>query len=86
VSFADLLIVCIIRLSLCPSLSDHYRLTDHYSLTQFRDSYKDLHYSEFEPNKFLLFLKSDESWHGVKKISGLGGFTRKAFIINVFCR
>ena len=30
-SFIDLLIVCIIRLSLCPSLSDHYRLTDHYT-------------------------------------------------------
>ena len=30
-SFVDLLIVCIIRLSLCPSLSDHYRLTDHYN-------------------------------------------------------
>jgi len=57
------------------------------SLTQFRDSYKDLYYSEFEPNKLLLFLKSDESWHEVKKISGLGGGpTRKAFIINVFCR
>jgi len=26
VSFIDLLIVCIIRLSLCPSLSDHYKL------------------------------------------------------------
>ena len=30
-SFIDLLIVCIIRLSLCPSLSDHYSLTDHYN-------------------------------------------------------
>ena len=26
-SFTDLLIVCIIRLSLCPSLSDHYSAT-----------------------------------------------------------
>ena len=54
-------------------------------LVQFRDRYKDLHYAEFEPNKLLLFIKSDESWHEVKKIFGLGP-TRKAFIINVFCR
>ena len=34
-SFVDLLIVCIIRLSLCPSLSDHYKrnLSTNPSLT-----------------------------------------------------
>ncbi|MBT7557776.1 hypothetical protein HN615_12745 [Candidatus Woesearchaeota archaeon] len=54
-------------------------------LAQFRTRYETLYHAKFEPNKLLVFLKSDESWHEVKKITGLKT-TRKAFIVNVFCR
>ncbi len=54
-------------------------------LAWFRENYNILYYAKFEPNKLLIFLKSDKSWHEVKKLTKLKS-TRKAFIINMFCR
>ena len=52
----------------------------------FRKNYEVLHYAEFIPNKFLLFIKNDVSWHEIKQQIHPKPLTRKAFIINVFCR
>jgi hypothetical protein len=53
-------------------------------LKEFYKSYKELHYSEFKANKFLMFFKNDKSWHEVKKIKLPLQLKRKAFIVNVF--
>ena len=55
-------------------------------LNSFRQNYEIFHYAEFVPNKFLLFLKNDVSWHEVKPQIHPDPLTRKAFIINMFCR
>jgi hypothetical protein len=51
----------------------------------FRRNYEVLHYAEFVPNKFVLFIKNDVSWHEVRKQIQPEQYTRKAFIINVYC-
>jgi hypothetical protein len=52
----------------------------------FRRNYEVFHYAEFVPNKFLLFIKNNVSWHEVKQQIQPEPYTRKAFIINIFCR
>lgn len=54
-------------------------------LKDFYDQSSVFHRSEFKPNKFLLFIKSDISWHEVKPMQLPENITRKAFIVNIFC-
>tara|TARA_B100000795_G_scaffold46146_1_gene30306 strand:- start:5350 stop:6147 length:798 start_codon:yes stop_codon:yes gene_type:complete len=54
-------------------------------LEKFYNTYSEFHYSEFKANKFLLFIKSDSSWHEVRTLELPDEITRKAFIVNIFC-
>jgi hypothetical protein len=54
-------------------------------LEDFYEQSSVFHRSEFKPNKFLLFIKSDISWHEVKPIQLPKNISRKAFIVNIFC-
>jgi len=54
------------------------------SLKKFRQESYAFHYSEFKANKFVLFIKTDNSWHEVKKMTLPSGIKRKTFIVNLF--
>ncbi len=67
-SFTDPLIVCIIRLSLRPSLSDHYRVIPKTRLVKFKGMEKKMFNSHLKECEFRFNNRDEDMYQNLLKI------------------